>query len=152
MKNEVGWLTPGNLQDCLSPTLSFSWLPVSRASYLFHRGSQSGKEDQEGIYLLPQAETCPHSSLSPSCLWESIGDPPSASWSAVGCHPASGLVQSSSSSQSFSDALVVLNLSTSCWSCTTRLSRTSTCSHLTQVLSLLPFHTNYICKKYIHKK
>jgi len=124
-----------------SPTSSVAGPSHSRAPYLLLKGNWAGEGGQEGILLPCQAETrfhSPPSLKSPlSTRWQE-GRGFSAFRGAASCclylrEGRERLHQSISLSYSW----MLLNLSTSSFSSATRLSRSFTCSHRTQQLSLL---------------
>ena len=143
----VVWLALANLScmDVPSPTSTSPWSSSSRATYLLHKGtseSGTGWQAERQSCLLPKTGTCFYPLLSlrshpPIWLWEGRWSP--AAWRASPLCPSCRddrmqLHQSISLPQS----QMLLNLSTSSFSFTTMLSRSSTCSHCAQVVYLLP--------------
>jgi len=106
-------------------------------------GSEGG---QKGIHLLPQTGTCFHPPLSlrsPLSAWWQEGRGFSAFRGATSCCLGlrEGRVQLHQSI-SLPHSLMLLNLSTSSFSSATRLSRSFTWSHRTQLLTLLSSGTS----------
>ena len=140
------WLIPGNTLDGSSPASSFVGPSHSRAPYLLLKGNWASEGGQEGIRLPPRAGTRFHSPPS-------LRSPLSARWQegrgfsvfrgAASC--CLGLREGRvrlHQSISLSHSWMIHNLSTSSSSSAPRLSRSFTCSHRTQLLSLLSSGTS----------
>lgn len=120
-----------NLHPC-SPS------PVSRAPYCLCVGNWKDGGDWEGAHLSLQGRTnihFPPSLKSPLSAWhEDMGSP--ASHAVSTCCPSLRDGRAWLHNLSHSHSLVVLSLATASFSSATMLSKSFTCSHLTEVLAL----------------